>query len=148
MTASQYITALREKIGAQLLMLPSIAAVVRDKEERLLLQRKSGPENWSLPAGGIEPGETPQDALEREVLEETGRAVIKADLLGVCGGEEFRHRYPNGHEVEYTVVLFKCELSAEKIARPDAETLELRYFSQVEMPRLAQPYPQKLLFGR
>jgi 8-oxo-dGTP pyrophosphatase MutT (NUDIX family) len=34
----------------------------------LLLQEKASGERWSLPAGAIEPGETPEQAIVREVL--------------------------------------------------------------------------------
>lgn len=147
MPASSYILGLRAKIGNQLLLLPSVAAVIRDDEGRLLLQRKAGPEGWSLPAGGIEPGESPQDALRREVLEETGQAVVASEIIGVFGGEEFRYTYPNGHQVEYTVILFRCTLGDEASHPIDAETVELRYFARSEMPALALPYPMALLFG-
>lgn len=146
MPLSSYIAGLRAKIGTDLLLLPSVAALIHDRHGRLLLQRKAGPEGWSLPAGGIEPGETPQEALRREVLEETGAEVRKADLVTVLGGEAFRYRYPNGHWVEYTVAVFKCAVSERKSAQIDPETQELRYFASAEMPSLALPYPETLLF--
>lgn len=146
MTASSYITDLRAKIGHDLLLLPSIAALIHDAEGRLLLQRKAGSEGWSLPAGGIEPGETPEDALHREVLEETGGCITAAVLVAVLGGDEFRYRYPNGDLVEYTVAVFRCELASFDLEPADPETQELRFFSQADMPGLAQPYPETVLF--
>lgn len=36
---------------------------------------------WTLPGGGIDPGETPEDAVRREVLEEVGLVVKEARYL-------------------------------------------------------------------
>ncbi len=143
---SDYIQFLRSKVGSQRILLPSVAAVISDAEGRLLLQEKSSGEGWSLPAGGIEPGETPQQAIEREVWEETGLRVIHSEILGVFGGREFRYTYPNGDEVEYVVVLFKCSTSGEPSEFADSETASLKYTASDEMPKLALPYPVELLF--
>lgn len=144
--ASDYIKSLRSKVGSQLLLLPSVAAVISDSEGRLLLQEKSSGEGWSLPAGGIEPGETPPQAIVREVLEETGLEVIRSEVLAVFGGKEFRYTYPNGDEVEYLVVLFKCHTRGEPGGFTDSETASLKYTAYEEMPKLALPYPMELLF--
>jgi 8-oxo-dGTP pyrophosphatase MutT (NUDIX family) len=64
---SPYFRHLRSKLGSSLLLLPSVAAVIRDEKGRVLLQEKSAWEGWRLPAGAIEPGETPEQALRREV---------------------------------------------------------------------------------
>ena len=101
MASSPYIRALRARIGRGLVLLPSVAAVIHDPDGRLLLQRKPGAEGWSLPAGGIEPGESPEDALRREVLEEIGRAVRTARLLDVVGGKAYRHSDPNGDRLSF-----------------------------------------------
>ncbi|WP_327287752.1 NUDIX hydrolase [Streptomyces sp. NBC_01198] len=42
-----------------------------------------GPGNWTLPGGGVEPGEDPFDAVIREVAEETGCSAVVDRLLGV-----------------------------------------------------------------
>lgn len=146
MGATSYIIGIREKIGPDLLLLPSVAALVHDDQGRLLLQRKAGSEGWSLPAGGIEPGETPEEALYREVTEETGGSIAKAELVAVFGGKAFRYCYPNGHQVEYTVAVFRCTMASLDFMPADPETLELRYFSEKDAPVLAQPYPKTLLF--
>jgi 8-oxo-dGTP pyrophosphatase MutT (NUDIX family) len=144
---SPYFQQLRARVGHDLLLMPSVAAVIHDANGRLLLQEKSSGEGWSLPAGAIEPGESPEQAVQREVLEETGLVVEAAQILGVFGGRDFRYVYPNGDAVEYTVVLFHCVCVGETDAALDTETKSLRYFSITEMPRLAFPYPTEALFS-
>jgi ADP-ribose pyrophosphatase YjhB (NUDIX family) len=55
---------------------PAARALVLDPEDRVLLVRfvnpETGDEFWTTPGGGIEPGETPADAIRRELQEETG----------------------------------------------------------------------------
>ncbi len=143
---STYIKALRRKIGFDLLILPSVAAVIHDANGRILLQEKSSGEAWSLPAGAIELGETPRQAIMREVREETGFDVSVERIIDVFGGEDFRYAYPNGDQVEYVVTLFKCRIEKHISAPSDSETKSIRYFSQHEMPPLALPYPKALLF--
>jgi 8-oxo-dGTP pyrophosphatase MutT (NUDIX family) len=144
---TSYIMELRGLIGSRLLLLPSVAAVIHDAAVNLLLQEKSTGEGWSLPAGAIEPGETPQDAIVREVMEETGLVVSPTSILGVFGGREFRYTYPNGHQVEYVVTLFKCQILENGGTWTDPETKSLRYFAREDMPALALPYPLAALFG-
>ena len=55
-----------------------VAAIVRRGDE-LLMVRQAGPGEepaWSIPGGRVEPGEFVVDALERELLEETGLRVV------------------------------------------------------------------------
>jgi 8-oxo-dGTP pyrophosphatase MutT (NUDIX family) len=145
---SPYLRQLRAKIGSDLLLVPSVAAVIRDAEGRLLLQEKSSGEGWSLPAGAIDPGESPEQALRREVLEETGFAVVPTRIVGVFGGEDFRYVYPNGDVVEFTVVLYRCAVIGEAAGGPsDSETKSLRWFARHEMPKLPNEFPREALFG-
>ncbi len=60
----------------------------RDAEDRILLTRFASPSHpdsgkWTLPGGGIEWGESPRDALHRELLEETGLVAVPTSIAGV-----------------------------------------------------------------
>ncbi len=56
--------------------------VINDKDEILLLE--SPGRGWEYPGGMVEPGETLQDALIREIKEETGADVEITGFIGVC----------------------------------------------------------------
>lgn len=60
-------------------------AVITDDAGRILLSHwnEHGHSGWSMPGGGLEPGEDPADAAVREVFEETGFHVRLIDLLDI-----------------------------------------------------------------
>ncbi len=65
--------------------MPCVGAVIMDRAQRLLLiQRGHEPAAglWSLPGGRIEPGETDEQAVRREIREECGLIVSCGPLLG------------------------------------------------------------------
>jgi 8-oxo-dGTP diphosphatase len=70
-----------------------VGAVVHDAAGRLLLIRRGHPPHrglWSLPGGRVEPGESVEQAVEREVLEETGLVVTAGAPVGrvqIAGGD-------------------------------------------------------------
>ena len=84
------------------------AAVVWDGARLLLTQRPPGGPlglHWEMPGGKIEPGETPEHALIREIREELGVGATPLEVLAVE-----THDYPHGLEVE--LVFVRCALDA------------------------------------
>lgn len=70
----------------------SVRALVRDRDGRCLVIRRSRessfwPGRWDLPGGKLDPGETFDGALVREVKEETGLDVGLAEFAGAAGWE-------------------------------------------------------------
>lgn len=57
--------------------------IIRDGRLLLSHWNEAGYESWTLPGGGLEPGEDPANAAIREVFEETGYQVELGKLLGI-----------------------------------------------------------------
>lgn len=130
---SDYVVGLREHVGHDLLLLPGVAAVVRDEQGRVLLMRAPEEARWSLPAGMVEPGEQPADAVLREVAEETG---VIAEIESLAGVSKQPTKYRNGDRVEYMVVWFRCRAVGGQ-ARPDGdESVEVGWFAPDALPEV------------
>ena len=141
MPISPYLKNLRGKVGNQILQIPSAAAIIRDESGKILLVKSANSDVWGLPAGAIDLGETPAEAVIREVFEETSLQVLPVKIVGVFGGEKVRYIYANGDSVEYFIVVFECEITNGKLLNQDGEVSEFKYFAVEEMPQLAIPYP-------
>lgn len=118
---------------------PSVSAVIRDRQGRVLLQQRSDGGQWGLPGGSVEIGESVADAVVREVLEETGLRVAVGRLIGVYS-EPRRQvvRYPNGVVWHYVNICFECALRGGELTTCD-ETLDLRYFGFQRLPATLLP---------
>ena len=78
------------------------ACLVAERNGRLLLVRVRDNEHWYLPGGKIEEGESPEETLQRELVEELGIAVDPESvryLYTVCGPAY-------GHATEVELVCF------------------------------------------
>ena len=65
---------------------PAVGVVVHDSERGVLLLRRhrfvTDTWGWEIPAGRVDPGETPEQAGERESIEETGWRPLELEYLG------------------------------------------------------------------
>ena len=118
---------------------PSVSAVIYDRRGRVLLQQRSDGGQWGLPGGSVEIGESLDDAVRREVREETGLVVVVRRLIGVYSDPALQVvRYPTGHVWHYVNACFECRVTAGVLTTCD-ETLDLRYFPPLRLPRTLVP---------
>ena len=110
--------------------------VCRDGEI-LLVMRAFDPfkGSWALPGGFVEYGETVEEAVRREVAEETGLLVQPRGLAGVYSDP---HRDPRGHTV--TVAIY-CDVTGGTLCG-DREVQAVRYFPLNQLPALAFDHEQ------
>jgi 8-oxo-dGTP pyrophosphatase MutT (NUDIX family) len=133
MPMSGYLQQIRNKVGNDLLVMPSAAVAIHDERMRLLLCLHSDKNVWVTPGGLVEPGEHPAEAAVRETWEETGLLVELSSILGVYGGPDLIIDYPNGDKAAYVGTIFRGRIIGGTM-RPDGdEILEIRYFTQNEI---------------
>ncbi len=92
-------------------------------DDKVLLGLRRDIAWWNLPGGGMELGETVDEALCREVLEETGLEVQVGRLVGV-------YSKPQKQEV---VLTFLCSITGGAPVETE-ETLECRFFAPDALP--------------
>ncbi|MBE3561763.1 MAG: NUDIX domain-containing protein [Ktedonobacteraceae bacterium] len=98
------------------------------KEGEVLLVHRSDIDWWNLPGGGMEIGETVEEALRREVLEETGLHVEIERLVGV-------YSKPQKQEV---VLSFLCRIAGGRLTTT-AEARDCRFFPPRALPANTLP---------
>jgi putative (di)nucleoside polyphosphate hydrolase len=78
---------------------PNAAAIIRRSDNKILVgERSDRPGSWQFPQGGIKTRETPEEALERELLEEVGLPGGSYRILE--RKEPYRYLFDNGRTKE------------------------------------------------
>ena len=92
-----------------------VAAVIRDKDRIFATQRGYGNYKgwWEFPGGKIEAGETPQEALKREICEELDTLVEVGDLVACV-----EYDYPEFH---LSMDCFWCTVVEGRLTLNEAE---------------------------
>ncbi len=77
-------------------IVPAVSAIVTDEQDRILLILRTDNGYWSIPGGGINPGESVADATAREVREETGIDCQVTGLVGIYSDPNHVAAYDDG----------------------------------------------------
>ncbi len=116
-----------------------VGAVLIHEGKVLLIRRGKEPlrGRWLVPGGTVEIGETLEEALVREVLEETGLTVEPRGLIGVF---DRIHREGGAVRYHYVIVDYLCDyVAGEPRAGSDAEAVV--FASPVDLPTYDLPAP-------
>ncbi|MBF6068362.1 MULTISPECIES: NUDIX hydrolase [Nocardia] len=115
------------------------AAFAHVRDRRLLQARSTGKEVFYMAGGKIDAGETPEQAMHREVREELGVDVVSYTELGIFRAAAY------GHEpgVQLHMTCFTGVLDGDPT--PSGEIAELRYFTVGEYGAMRHVAPGSLL---
>ena len=117
-------------------MVPSANVVVANSSGEILMIRRSDNDNWAVPGGAMDLGESMPDAAIRETLEETGVQVEITGLIGIYTDPRHVILYTSNGEVrqEFSIVFTARPLSGTPT--PSDESREVRWIPQSELATL------------
>ncbi len=125
-------------------ILPAVSAVIFNELGEILLQRRKDTGKWCIISGHVEFGETVEQAIIREVLEETEVSSEIVRLIGVYSAPEYATYFYPGRVVQYVVTYFELKLLGKiQEGFKNNESEEFAFFAPDQLPSdldLVNPY--------
>ena len=110
------------------------AIITVPPDKILLIKRVTVPFKgyWALPGGRVDPGETVEQTIVREVKEETGLDVAVVSKIG----EYHEQGVQDGVEYNYYPACFLVKTIGGEIKKQESEIEEIKLFSLNEIPEI------------
>lgn len=118
-------------------LVPSVNVVVANEAGEILLIRRTDNDNWSLPGGAIDLGESVSQAGIRETKEESGIDCEITGLVGIYSDPKHVLHYTSNDEVrqEFSIVLTGRPVGGQPT--PSDESSEVRWIAPDDLPSYA-----------
>lgn len=116
-------------------VVPSVTAVVRDDQGRILLIHKTDNDLWALPGGGHDIGETISHTVVREVEEETGILVAVENIVGIYTDPAHVMAYDDGEVRQQFSICFRARPVGGQL-RTSSESKEVRWVPLADLDAL------------
>jgi ADP-ribose pyrophosphatase YjhB (NUDIX family) len=118
-------------------------AVITDEDDRILLAHWNEGRHsaWTLPGGGLDPGEDPEHAVRREIREETGYRATVGQLLGIHSRViPASQRIAESDEALHTLrIVYRARITGGSLRdEVDGSTDEARWFRLDEVQKLSR----------
>lgn len=134
-----YIQSMRKFVGHQCILQVGASIIVINKENQVLLQKRTDNQCWGYHGGSVDLDEVVEEAAKRELFEETGLIADSLELFGVFSGKELHHIYPNQDEVSNIDIVYLCKEYNGETIRQEDEVSELKWFDINQLPDNINP---------
>ncbi len=125
-----------DRIGKRGVLRVGASSIIFDESrEKVLLTKRTDNGRWCLPGGGMDPGESIEEACVREAYEETGLHVKVTRLVGVYTTPDLVVEYADGNVIQPVALSFEATVTGGEMGLSD-ETTDVGYFSVEEMGSL------------
>jgi 8-oxo-dGTP pyrophosphatase MutT (NUDIX family) len=117
-------------------VVPSANVIVVNDQGDILMIRRTDNNNWAVPGGGMDLGESITDTAIRETQEETGITCEITGLVGIYTNPHHVIRYTSNGEVrqEFSIVFTARPIGGE--LRPSSESSEPQWVSPAAIPAM------------
>ncbi len=137
---------IRQVWGSKKIIYPGVFTFIRDHNGAFLAGKRTDTGMWGCVSGHMELNEKIEDAVRREVKEETGLNVSSMVCFGIASDPKYTNSlYPNGDEVHDITTLFIVGVEGNAPFVNDDEHTEWRYFAGEELAKLAGKTTDKYL---
>lgn len=127
-------------------LVPSVNVVVENDKGEILMIRRTDNDNWALPGGAIDLGESVTKAAIRETKEETGIDVEITGLVGIYSDPQHVIKYTSNNEVrqEFSILLKARFLGGRKRLSCESSAVEWVKVDQIATRKVDQSMRKRL----
>lgn len=117
-------------------IVPGVSVAITDESGKLLMIRRSDNDQWAIPGGAQEVGETPAEAARREVQEETGILCEITGLVGVFSNPRNVVKFTSNGEVRQEFSILFAGTAVGGAPATSEESLEVTWQDVKNIPDL------------
>lgn len=125
-------------------VVPSANVVVVNSSGAVLLIRRTDNDNWALPGGAMDPGESMTDCAVRETLEETGIQVEVTGLVGIFTDPRHVILYTSDGEARQEFSIVYTARPVGGTPTPSSESREVHWVDPADIPGLQMDRSMRL----
>jgi len=123
-----------ERIGKTALIKVGCSVILFDESgATILLQQRTDNGRWSLPGGGMDPGESAEECCVREIKEETGLDIEVVRLVGIYTTPHRITTYADGNRWQLVALHFEGVITGGTMEITDGESHEQRFIPITEL---------------
>ena len=128
-------------------MVPSVNVVVTNADGDVLLIRRTDNQNWAVPGGAIDLGESMVQAAVRETKEESGIDCLITGLVGIYTDPKHVILYTSNGEARQEFSILLTARATGGVPTRSSESSEVRWVAREELGEYAMDRSMRLRIG-